>query len=98
MTLWIAWFVIMGIALYAMQKKRKRQAQTNANTIPFKTDNKATDMVVLVPDKSAKVKVWSGNRTVKFLSVYGMAGIVPGMASYYSDLFSNPVGNAVFGF
>jgi uncharacterized protein len=96
--LWIAWFPIMGLAFYAMTKKRKKQTKTVMAVSPFKTDAKATDMVVLVPDKAAKVKIWGNDKAAKFLSVFGMAGLVPGLASYYSDLFSNPVGNAVFGF
>jgi uncharacterized protein len=95
--LWMAWLAIMGLAFYMMTKKRKKQTKIAAIVNPFKMDKKVTDMVVLVPDKVAKVKVWGGNKTIKFLSVYGMAGIVPGMAAYYSDVFSNPVGNAVFG-
>ncbi|MDY0102250.1 MAG: TPM domain-containing protein [Lentimicrobium sp.] len=96
--LWIAWFAIMGLAFYAMTKKRKKQTKAVTAVSPFKTDAKATDMVVLVPDKAAKVKIWGNDKAAKFLSVFGMAGLVPGLASYYSDLFSNPVGNAVFGF
>lgn len=96
--LWIAWFVIMGIAIYSMKKKRRKQSKAVTVVSPFKIEEKATDMVVLVPDKAAKVKVWGNDKAAKFLSVFGMAGIVPGMASYYSDVFSNPVGNAFFGF
>lgn len=96
--LWIAWFAIMVIALYAMQKKRKKQPKVVTTVSPFKTDKKATDMVVLVPDKIEKVKVWGNDKATKFLAVYGMVGIIPGFASYYNVIFSNPVGNAFFGF
>ncbi len=95
--LWIAWFAIMGIAFYAMQKKRKKQPKAVKAVSPFKAEKKVTDMVVLVPDKATKVKIWGNDKAAKFLSVFGMAGIVPGLASYYSDVFSNPVGNAFFG-
>lgn len=96
--LWLAWFVTIGIALYMMQKKSKKQTKAVKVVSPFKTDEKSTDMVVLVPDKATKVNIWGNDKAAKFLSVFVMACIVPIMASYYSDVFSNPVGNAFFGF
>jgi len=96
--LWMVWIAVMGLSFYAMKKKRKKQAREIKVTSPFKTEEKASGMLVLVPDKAAKVKIWSNADAAKFFSVYGMAGTVPVMASYYSEVFSNPLGNAVFGF
>ena len=96
--LWIVWIALMGIALRNMRKKSKKKTEAVTPVSTFKTNEKATEMVVLVPDTIAKVKVWGNDKAAKFLSVYGMAGIVPGLASYYSEVFSNPVGNAFFGF
>jgi len=96
--LWFAWFAIMALALYFMMKKGNKQPKAVAMTSPFKSNEDALGMVMLVPDKPSKVKVWTGDKATQFLSVYLMAGIVPGMASYYDEVFSNPVGNAFFGF
>lgn len=96
--LWFAWFALMAIALYFLQKKSKKKNIESIPAWPFKSDDDAAGMVLLVPDKPSKVKVWAGDKVTHFLSVYLMAGIVPGMASYYDEVFSNPVGNAFFGF
>lgn len=96
--LWFAWFALMALALYFLQKESKKKNKESVSEGPFKSKADTAGMLLLVPDKPSKVKVWAGDKTTHFLSVYLMAGIVPGMASYYDEVFSNPVGNAFFGF
>lgn len=97
LTLWLVWLAIMGIALYSDQRKKKKQPKAPETKSVFKTELNAAGVMVLAPDKPAKTVVWGHDRLTRFVSLYFMAGIVPGMASYYDEVFSNPVGNAFIG-
>lgn len=80
--LWFAWFALMALALYFLQKESKKKNKESVSEVTFKLKADTAGMVQLIPDKPSKVKVWAGDKTTHFISVYLMAGIVPGKASY----------------
>ncbi|MBW6491919.1 MAG: TPM domain-containing protein [Lentimicrobium sp.] len=95
--LWFLWLTLLVVALNAMRQRNKKSGSSLTLSNPFKSISDVSGQLVLIPDMPVKASVWAGDNVAKYLSVYLMAGIIPAMASYYDDVFSNPVGNAFVG-
>jgi uncharacterized protein len=52
---------------------------------------------IIFPEGKQKVDIWGGDKAMKFISIYMMSAVVPAMAMYYDDFFSNPAKNSFIG-